>query len=481
MASFIITGPDGKKYKVTGENAEGALAALKKSIGPSTNVVEQAGTGTSEGIAAMAGFPVDMATKGINAAGGIFGMEPIQNPVGGSEFFRGALDPFMSDAEPQTAGQRIARSIGHDVGAGAVVGPVAGISSLGGLGMNVAADAVSGAVGGAVDEIPGEHPVARALASTVAGAAVPGAFALKRGTGAPSLDDLKAEEGALYDKVRDSEFRLSPHQTQQLQGNVSARMYDEGMFPPADPQATGAISRLYEMPDRAPGGMPNLQDVEDVRQYINQRVMKSGTEAEKALAPAMKQEIDRYLEKLAERNPAAREGVEAGQRAHKVSQKRMKAEEVGREVQNAEWRASTTGLGGNDINALRQNIRRILDDPDRVRGYSKAERDQMQKIVEGTNATNAARFVGQLSPQRSPWLTAMQGGGALYAANPALMAPSAIGIVAQAIGETLTRKQVSDLSAMIRAGKPVERSLTDAEKAVLSSLVAIQGQQQLPE
>ena len=30
MAEFLITAPDGKKYKVTGATREGALAALKK-------------------------------------------------------------------------------------------------------------------------------------------------------------------------------------------------------------------------------------------------------------------------------------------------------------------------------------------------------------------------------------------------------------------------------------------------------------------
>jgi len=33
MPEFLITGPDGRKYKVTGENQEGALNALKKSLG----------------------------------------------------------------------------------------------------------------------------------------------------------------------------------------------------------------------------------------------------------------------------------------------------------------------------------------------------------------------------------------------------------------------------------------------------------------
>lgn len=37
MATFQITGPDGKKYRVSGENAEGALAALQQHIGGQTD------------------------------------------------------------------------------------------------------------------------------------------------------------------------------------------------------------------------------------------------------------------------------------------------------------------------------------------------------------------------------------------------------------------------------------------------------------
>jgi hypothetical protein len=36
MGKFLITGPDGKKYRVEGETAEGAVAALKKSLGGQT-------------------------------------------------------------------------------------------------------------------------------------------------------------------------------------------------------------------------------------------------------------------------------------------------------------------------------------------------------------------------------------------------------------------------------------------------------------
>jgi hypothetical protein len=40
MTDFIITGPDGKRYKVTGDSAEGAVAAVKKLLGMSSSTVE---------------------------------------------------------------------------------------------------------------------------------------------------------------------------------------------------------------------------------------------------------------------------------------------------------------------------------------------------------------------------------------------------------------------------------------------------------
>ena len=70
MPSFQITGPDGKKYRVTGENAEGALAALKQHLGtpaeappaedqPSTIVdaAKAGAAGIARGAADVVGMP----------------------------------------------------------------------------------------------------------------------------------------------------------------------------------------------------------------------------------------------------------------------------------------------------------------------------------------------------------------------------------------------------------------------------------------
>src|SRR5688572_4824451 len=70
MATFEITAPDGKTYEVEGATQEGALAALRKMLGPQpedrskwgtaesiNNVISQIGTGAYKGLAGIAGLP----------------------------------------------------------------------------------------------------------------------------------------------------------------------------------------------------------------------------------------------------------------------------------------------------------------------------------------------------------------------------------------------------------------------------------------
>lgn len=452
------------------QQAEAAAAAA-----PQTNLVEQVGTGTSEGIANMLGLPVDAMTGALNWMGA-----GIEQPFGGSESIRGLLDPFMSDVDPQTAGQRIGRRVGQDAGAGAVAAPVAGISTLGGMALNMGADAASGLAGGATAEVT-DNPIANIVASLLAGGGVVSGSRAARPDGVPSIDELRAREAKLYGQVENSDFRLSPHQTQELQGNVSARMHDEGMYPPQHIGARGAVERFYEMPNRHPAGTPSLGDVEDVRQYVNQKVTPSQVPGEQELGMAMKNEIDAYLSKLEAQGGEGVEDIAAARQAHETSRRRISAQELEDVFQKAGWRAASTGLGGNDINAARQNVRRILEKPGG--GYTPEQIAKMKEIVEGTTATNAARAVGGLSPQRGLGGLATLGGAGMgvQSGNPAWIAPPLIGMVAQAIGEHLTKKQVGDLSAMIRNGGPVSKSLTEGEQAVLNALLAIQAGQQLPQ
>ncbi|MEM8978164.1 MAG: hypothetical protein AAGD04_01650 [Pseudomonadota bacterium] len=98
-----------------------------------TSVLEQAGNGINEGLAAVLGAPVDLATAGINlGTAGInhltgADIPKIQDPVGGSTTFETLLGETgsITPAQPQSGLQRYARSIGREVGALALPGGTA--------------------------------------------------------------------------------------------------------------------------------------------------------------------------------------------------------------------------------------------------------------------------------------------------------------------------------------------------------------------
>jgi len=63
MATFEVTGPDGKKYRVTGDNAEGALAALQSHLGDAPAQAEQPSMMSSLGRGAAQGATFNLADE----------------------------------------------------------------------------------------------------------------------------------------------------------------------------------------------------------------------------------------------------------------------------------------------------------------------------------------------------------------------------------------------------------------------------------
>jgi hypothetical protein len=448
---------------------------------PQTNLVEQVGTGTSEGIAGMAGLPVDALTGALNWAGGKLGMPPIENPIGGSGSIEGLLDPFMSDVDPQTAGQRIGRRVGQDVGAGAVAAPVAGISSLGGMGLNAAADASSGLAGGATSEVT-DSPIANLVASLLAGGGtVAGAHAMRSGPHVPSTAELKTKAGGLYKQVEESDFKLNPDQVQELQGNISARMHTEDMDPPLHPRSVRGVNRAYDMGNTSPDGNVPLNDVEKVRRFIGKNVVPAQEPGEQGLGLAMKDEIDKYIDMHAGDHP----DVDALKDARATTRQYKGSEALENAASKAALRAAVTGIGGNGINTIRQNLRGVLENPKLAASFTPEQKKEMLRIAEGTTTTNALRAAGSLAPQRGALgITGslLQAGAANNTGNMWYMVPSGVSMVAHALGEVITKKQADNLAKMVRNGGPVPaKTLSEAERSVLNALLAAQSAQQGPQ
>lgn len=127
-----------------------------------------------------------------------------------------------------------------------------------------------------------------------------------------------------------------------------------------------------------------------------------------------------------------------------------KVESVNDAVESAQRRAGSTGSGGNVDNAIRQNLRRVLEDTGNL---SPAERAALEDIVMGSKGQNVLRQLGKLSPQGNGLMTALSIGGA--AANPLLAIPTMVGAVSKTAADGITRGKVQNLvQLMAQGGRP---------------------------
>jgi hypothetical protein len=132
-----------------------------------------------------------------------------------------------------------------------------------------------------------------------------------------------------------------------------------------------------------------------------------------------------------------------------------KTEMIEEALSKAERRAASTGSGGNEHNAIRQNLRGVIDSPKKSRMFSKQELAAINDVVMGTKPLNALRLFGKLSPEGNGLMMFLSGGlgaaGALT--NPLLALPPVVGFAAKRLGDRGMQKSVERLLAMVSSGQ----------------------------
>ena len=470
-------------------------AKREKARRSKTNMTEQTMSGVNEGIAGIFGAPVDLMTGAINAGkeglNALIGtdFQPIENPIGGSETFRDILAPTISEIQPQNAAQRFGRRVGTEVGAMAVPGGImlrGAKAPLAVAGGEVASALGSGIAGQASREIAPESDTADLVASLLGGMSpVAASRAMRPSPKAPTLDELQAQSSAGYEAVRESGATLSPKSSDALAAGIESAFGTRPATRRMNPKAAIAAEELASDMRQRP---PSIAEVDEARQWIGDNVAGSNEAGERRLGMLMKDAIDNHLDQLqpgdvtgtnrANEVVAALTGArEKSRRVHKSQL--FEAEDTGL-VAKGLRRAATTGTGGNEINAIRQNVRRVLENPKLRRGYNDTELQAMRDIADGTPTQNAMRLLGRLAPTAGglPLITGVgfaSSGGALGGPFGAVagMAPSIIGQGAKHLGERSTRKKISELGELIRNGKPLpKKAASDLERSVVAALMA---------
>lgn len=214
-----------------------------------------------------------------------------------------------------------------------------------------------------------------------------------------------------------------------------------------------------EVREGLPGAM-TFDDVNAVRKNLNDIAAKNRGKPEAAAANLAKKELDTLLENLDPSKVifgdarAASQRMKAGNADYAAAKRSDAIEEA---VVKAERKAGRAGAGQNFENALRQEISKILDSSKKVAGFSKSERETMEKIVKGSFSGNLLRHVGKLAPN-GVVSTGIGGGigagiGAATGQDPYLSAGAALGIggVARALSNRNTLNKVKALSETTRA------------------------------
>lgn len=289
-----------------------------------------------------------------------------------------------------------------------------------------------------------------------------------------ALEDTK-EAG--YKQLAKSNVEVTPRSSRLLGRSIRATAHKADADEVLNPRATRMVDKAMERGQ----GAQSLREVERTRRAIGRKVAGAPDPDEAYIGVQMKGAVDRYLDKLdasdlANATPQqAAEVVEGLKDARAANTKLSKHKAVTEALTKAENRAATGGTGGNEVNTMRQNIRSILDSPAKRRGFTPAERDQMTRVVRGTLAGNTARRVGRLAPTSGtlPMIGHVTAAGSTSGASLPFVA---ITEAAKALGEHLTKADITRLEHMIVSGNPdaSARGLTAAQRRVMRAVMAAQ-------
>ena len=268
---------------------------------------------------------------------------------------------------------------------------------------------------------------------------------------APTMEHVKKLAQGAYTKADRAGLVIKPASFTGLVNRVGKVVADEGIDKTIHPKATAALSRLKD----EVGGTLTLKHLDTLRRVIRGAAQSTDAD-ERRIAGIMINEVDDYLTALKPSDVAAGDAKAAASAlrdARQLWSRFRKAELVNDAVERAVRRAQSTGSGGNAENAIRQNIRSLIDNPKTRRAFDQAELKAMKQIVAGTATQNTFRLIGKLSPQGSGLMAALGLGATVY--NPVLVAAPAAGMVAKPISEAIGRSNVNALQRQVLSGGQV--------------------------
>ena len=413
----------------------------------------------------------DLATLAANGA--TFGFGPkiaasIRSKVAGTDYDTdlAAMRAKIDEARTRAGGAGMASEIGGSVlpasklmqagvsatripgAVGAYLGPAldgAGYGALQAMGndQDVATGAATGAAFGTAGQLVGKG-VGKAIDAW-------------KGRGKiPSLPDLEDAKNAAYRAVDNAGETFAPEQVKTLAQGIGDDLNASGIDPVLNPMPY----RFQQVIQSKAAAPLTLRELDKIDSKIGRKLLTSTDGEDRYLGGVMRDNISEFMD--------ANGGSGTVAAAREANKKFRNLERVLQQTERAQRRASSTGSGGNEDNAIRQNIRQILDNPRTSKFYGPEDRAAMEKVVAGTAGQNLARRIGKLSPENGGLMANLSVIGSYL--NPAMAIPAAAGFVSKRIADRATRSNLDELIHRLSTGQDKPK-MTPAQKKTIDAFM----------
>lgn len=473
MPSFTFTSPDGKNYTVNGPDGatpEQAFQILQQQIGSQSAKPSPVG--------AVEDFVKSMprgAIGNIASAASYAGESPVPPPdelLATPDEKMGALDKNFGLHQPQTRAGRLGEALGGTLGNPmSYVGP-------GGAGLKLATAALSGGASEAAGQategtrLEGPARLAGALLGGVGAIKTAGVKAPQAVT--PTADELFAAGRQGYKNAIKAGLELRPSGVGQFAAAAERDLTNDpelAFTRNSAPGTFGIIDQLQGAPKGATVSAANInqirKDIDSIAGQVQPTaapgVFKATPDA--AAAMALKERFTNYLENLPQDhvlagNPDAYMAAikeangnwAAASRLANVDARLTKAEN-----------AANRQIAGNKEAQIRSKVGSMLDNPQKLKGLTQEEVDQLKLINDGTFGHNILNQLGRggagVIPLGTHLTAAAMTGGASIPASLAIGAPL---YAARKISQAVTTSRANKLADMLAQRSPLYEGRVNA-------------------
>lgn len=430
MPTYLLTSPEGRKYRVTGNGTgQEALAQLQAKLGASAPTATpavpaprpQEGLGRTALEQGLQGATFATADEGTDFIGALYAKYAPEIIGGRPDLF---ADKSVGDIYNEARGesqQRMRRqfednpvtSIGANIGGALLTGGAAATTKAGAatgnllrtggtlarIGKGAAAGALSGAAygaGTAEDNRRLEGAKQGAIFGGVVGGAIPAAGAVAnsaykgtktalRGTVARGADELgdiasgmKYAAGSVREKMRKVGAVIAPQKTQQLSKNLDDALSGIDLIPELTPKTSAIVARIKEA---ANDGI----ELNKLDQY--RRLLRAAGNEDTVAASAVRKAIDDTVNNL-----DAKDFAQGGKQAVTLlNQFRKEYTQAAKFDDIADILIKADG----DPNKIKSGLTRFMNNKDNWKGFSPAEVDALRSAARGSTFEKLYKMGGK--------------------------------------------------------------------------------------